>query len=32
MYKGWVWGQTPDYHKSNLVKINLLRFSKFKVQ
>ena len=31
-YKGWVWGQTTDYIKSNLVKIDLLRFGKFKVQ
>lgn len=32
VYKGWVWGQTTDYIKSNLVKIDLFRFSKFKVQ
>ena len=31
-YKGWVWGQTTDYNKRNLVKIDLLLFSKFKVQ
>lgn len=33
VYKGWVWGQTTDYNtSSNLVKMDLLRFSKFKVQ